>query len=323
MTIPEKEIPVKNKVIIWITILLALSLLPACSSSATPSASPSSTPTPSPTPTASLSQYQLEYILLSKFPDVFWCDPDSYPVARDEQPNAIQQFPEIQANVPEFAAILEHLGMAVKSDYTDAEKLSIYQEHKKLSRAATLTPDPANGFFFDLRTGKNEGLHIAGTLDTGGRIKIQTQEASFNTCPICLTKGTLIDTPDGLIPVEKLQPGMPVWTMDASGRRIAAPILKISSTPVPAGFQVVSVTLNDGRSVTASPGHPSAEKRALGEYRVGDTLDRGQVIATDKLEYSGGATYDILPSGHTGLYWANGILLLSTLPPIEHQFAMD
>jgi hypothetical protein len=134
MTIPEKEIPVKNKVIIWITILLALSLLPACSSSATPSASPSSTPTPSPTPTASLSQYQLEYILLSKFPDVFWCDPDSYPVARDEQPNAIQQFPEIQANVPEFAAILEHLGMAVKSDYTDAEKLSIYQEHKKLSR---------------------------------------------------------------------------------------------------------------------------------------------------------------------------------------------
>jgi hypothetical protein len=29
--------------------------------------------------------------------------------------------------------------------------------------------------------------------------------------------------------------------------------------------------------------------------------------------YNTGATYDLLPSGETGLYWANGVLLKSTL----------
>src|SRR5271157_2565877 len=62
---------------------------------------------------AALSQYQLEYRLFSEFPNVFWCDPDYYPVARtgQEQQNAIAQFSTIKSNQPEFSAILSYLNL--------------------------------------------------------------------------------------------------------------------------------------------------------------------------------------------------------------------
>jgi hypothetical protein len=33
----------------------------------------------------------------------------------------------------------------------------------------------------------------------------------------------------------------------------------------------------------------------------------------DRVSYDGDATYDILPAGPTGFYWADGILMTSTL----------
>ena len=113
--------------------------------------------------------------------------------------------------------------------------------------------------------------------------------------------------------MEYLQKGMAVWTVDDSGKRIAAGVVETAVTSVPSSFQVVTVRLNDGRSVTASPGHPTAEGRALGDYRAGDTLDGALVVVVEHVIYNGAATCDLLPSGETGLYWANGILLKSTL----------
>ncbi|HEX7475172.1 MAG TPA: Hint domain-containing protein [Dehalococcoidales bacterium] len=286
----------------------------------TPTVSTTPTPTISTTPTIAgpYNQNQLEYLLLAKYPDYFWCDPDFYPIAREgqEQANAIAQFPTIQANATEFTAILDHLVLAVKTDYTDPEKLIIYREYKVLNGAITMIPTPgiSAGYAFSLRTGQNQGLHIAGNINTAGQITITTQETSFNTCPICLTRGTLIDTPTGQIPVEQLQRGMPVWTTDTAGLRIAATIIKTSSTPVPPSFQVLKITLADGRTLTASPGHPTAELRPLSDYGVGDILDDSRIVEKQSIEYFAGATFDLLPSGETGLYWANGILLASTLP---------
>jgi len=37
------------------------------------------------------------------------------------------------------------------------------------------------------------------------------------------------------------------------------------------------------------------------------------VIKVERLGYTGTDTYDLLPSGNTGFYWANGILIGSTL----------
>lgn len=290
---------------------------PAIPTSPAPS-SPVSTTTPSPTstptPTAAYSQYQLGYLLLSRYPDFFWCDPDFYPVGRPggEEANAGQQFPDIQANSAEFSAVLEHLGWPVKADYTDEEKLEVYREHKKLTRAISVTLS-GSLYNFSLRVGKGQGQLIEGTITSSGQIKVIRQEPSFNTCPICLAEGTLIDTPVGRITVEQLQVGMTVWTISPLGEPVSAPIIKVVATPVPSDFQVIRISLDDGRTLTASPGHPTAEMRALGDYRPGDNLDGGQVNAAELIGYRQGVTYDILPSGLPGVYRANGIWLKSTL----------
>ena len=302
----------KNIIIIFLTILLFST---SCStgvntSTATTTTGPTST-TISPTTTI-YNQYQLEYLLFARYPDIFWCDPDSYPVARPEEPNAIEQFPAIRANLGEFSAILEHLKVDVKIDYTDAEKLEIYRQHKFLSRAINITASDSI-INFSLREGRNQGWYVEGTVTLNGQIKELRRETSFNTCPICLTSGTRIDTPGGKLPVEDLVPGIMVWTVDKTGKRIAAPIIKMSKNPVPLSFEVVKLTLDDGRSVTASPGHPTSIGQALADYSPGDYLDGAAVFSKVTFIYLGSFTYDLLPEGGTGFYWANDILLMTTL----------
>ena len=263
---------------------------------------------------ATYSQYQLEYRLFAKYPNIFWCDSDYYPVAREgqEQQNAVDQFSGIKSNQAEFSAILTQLNLPNKTDYTDNEKLLIYREHKKLTYAVQMTA--ANGGYnFDLRVGEGQGTRIQGTIITSGEIQETSRETSFNTCPICLVKGTLIDTPQGRIPVEQLSKGMIVWTTDDSGNRIAKEIVETTSTIVPSSFKVIKIELNDGRTITASPGHPTAEGRAIADYQLGNELDGAQIVTMDYITYENSMTYDILPAGNTGYYWANGILLGSTL----------
>ncbi len=287
----------------------------ACSSSPTPSISPSPTPTPTiTTPATSYNQYQLEYLVLAKYPDFFWCDPDFYPVSREgqEQANALQQFPTIQANNLEFSAILSHLGLSAKNDYTDSEKLTIYREYKKLERALQMTAS-GNNYQFIIRVGQNQGQSITGTITPAGIISVISQENSFNTCPICLSRGTLIETPGGPMAVEQIQSGNLVWTLDDRGIRVAVRVLKTSATPVPDSFRMVRIKLEDGRSITASPGHPSAELKHLGDYQVGDLLDSSRIVSTEYVSYDDHFTFDLLPESDSGLYWANRILLKSTL----------
>ena len=257
---------------------------------------------------------ELEYQLLAHFENVFWCDPDFSPIGGEEQEeeNALEQFAVISANTTEFSTILAHLGLPEKSEYSDEEKLQIYREHKKLTYAVRVTSS-GDLYDFTLRVGEEQGEEIVGTITKSGVITILNRGPSINTCPICLTKGTLLDTPSGPIPIEQLCEGMTVWTVDDSGKRIDAVVLQTTMTRVPSLFKVIMVELNDGRSVTASWRHPTADGRALGEYHVGDTLDGALVIAVEHVIYKGGATYDLLPDGSTGMYWANRILLKSTL----------
>ena len=274
----------------------------------------STSTTSSTTLPAIYSQYQLEYRLFSEYPNIFWCDPDFYPVAKEgqEQQNAKDQFPAIKSNQTEFSAILAQLNIPDKTDYTDNEKLLIYREHKKLTYTLQMTA--ANGGYdFDLRVGQGQGWRVKGTIKTSGEIQEMSRVSSFNTCPICLVKGTLIDTPQGQIPVEQLIKGMIIWTMDDTGHRITKEIVATASTIVPSSFHVIRIELSDGRSVTASPGHPTAEGRAIADYQVGDSLDGAEVVTTTEITYENSITYDILPDGTTGFYWANCILLGSTL----------
>ena len=83
--------------------------------------------------------------------------------------------------------------------------------------------------------------------------------------------------------------------------------------PVPAGHEVVYLVLADGRSVFVSPGHPLPDGRRVSALRPGEAYDGSAVAAVDRIPYDGGRTFDLLPSGATGVYWANGIELGSTL----------
>jgi Hint domain len=283
---------------------------------------PGFTPPPVPTPTSlptlpgGLGLAELKYRLLAEFPDFFFCDPDFYPVAQeDEMELARQHFPEIQADLDEFGTILAHNDLAGVSTFTDEQKLLIYREHKKLS-AIQLEPAGASyRFQIQVAETEGEGELVTGLVDGQGTITVLERTASFATCPICLAGGTRIDTHAGLLRVESLRPGMRVWTLSAAGERIARPLVRIGKTVVPRDHQVIHLVLEDGREVWVSPGHPTVEGITVGQLQVGDPLDGSIVLSADRVIYTGLATYDLLPAGETGFYWANGILLASTLKP--------
>lgn len=132
-------------------------------------------------------------------------------------------------------------------------------------------------------------------------------------CPICLAENAAIATPAGEIVVQDLREGMTVWTADAAGARVAAGIIKVLRTPVPSTHRVVHLVLEDGRELLVSPGHPTADGRIMGDLKAGDMIDGSRVAAVELVSYGGGFTYDLLPAGDTGFYWADGILIGSTL----------
>ena len=283
---------------------------------------PHSTPVPTqePTPVESvppLLRPDLRYRLVVGLGRPMFCDPDFYPVARaDEAEQARLYLPAIRGDGPTDAAIVAALGIDPAATPTDSQILSIYREWKML-RALILT-EAGDRFGFDYiaaaGTSDTSGWHVVGTIDTGGSIAVDRRDPSGPPpCPICLARGTSISTPNGWYPVEDLRPGMPVWTSDREGRRMVGLVIETGSTPVPPTHEVVHLALSDGRAVDASPGHPLPDGRRLGDLRAGDLVDGAIVVSANLGSYGGGATFDLLPSGPTGTYWANGIHLASTL----------
>ncbi len=131
-------------------------------------------------------------------------------------------------------------------------------------------------------------------------------------CPRCLPAATRIATPVGDRAVAELAVGDPIWTLDRAGRRIAATVVHVGSSQVIGGHVLARVTLADGRVVAASPGHPDAAGRPVADLTVGATLSGSTVVAVERVPLVGARTYDVLPSGETGTYWADGVLLGST-----------
>jgi hypothetical protein len=147
------------------------------------------------------------------------------------------------------------------------------------------------------------------TVEAGAQL---SADFTFVSMAQCLAASDRIATPAGPVPVTQLRQGTLVWTLDGTGRRIAAPVMLLSHTLAPPGHVVLRLLLSDGRVVEASAAHPTADGRHVGELRPGDLLDGGTVSAVRRVPY-GGDTWDLLPAGPTGVYWANDILLGSTL----------
>jgi hypothetical protein len=209
--------------------------------------------------------------------------------------------------------ILRHAGIKESSTFTEVQVQIIDREHKKLW-AISLEPTGDNyQFQLQIRESKQEGFLIKGIVDNDGTVNVQEREPSVVTCPICLAPQTQIDTPSGPIAVADLRVGDAVWTVDLSGVRHAATIVKTVRVPVPSTHRMIHVVLEDGRELWSSPGHRTVDGHSMADLRTGDFLNNGRIVRLEEEVYRQPATYDILPSGHTGHYWANGILIGSTL----------
>jgi hypothetical protein len=170
--------------------------------------------------------------------------------------------------------------------------------------------------------GDDIGIHCEGVSIILENINFPAQIAVFQRtvnipsqfgCPICLSGDTVIETPNGPVNVKNVTVGMAVWTVDRFGRKTTGTVLEIRQSPVPSTSEIVHIILQDGRQLYASPAHPTADGRTLGELNAGDILDNSVITTAELVPYNQGYTYDLLPSGDTGFYWANNILVGSTL----------
>ncbi len=258
---------------------------------------------------AARSPTEIKYGLIDYYDGVFYCDRDLYPVhdSAAEERRALESFAAIASDAPHLAAILARLGAAPGQDPGPRLKLQIYREHKKLE--AVQLDATEDGYHYALRTKDSavEGRVVGGVVTETGKQQV------FNTCPVCLAESALVATPAGDVPVTELRVGSLVWTRDARGVRVAAPVLRLGSAAAPPGHMMVRVLLSDGRRLSASPSHPLADGRPLEKLRGGHTIDGALIEAIELVPYDGEATYDLLPAGETGVYWADGVPLASTL----------
>lgn len=246
-----------------------------------------------------------------------YCDPDVYPIARGSQLDAAKaRFPTIEADTAAFQAILDYEHLTPGQHFTDAQLIAINDDYKQM-QAIQLQPD-GNGYRFEVlvpqANSPTTNESVTGTVSRSGSVDIAHRgPGKALACPICLAGGVRISTPFGEVPVQDIRPGMAVWTTDLHGRRVLAVVVKTGQMQAPLGHEVIRLALADGRTVEASPGHPTADGRTVGELKPSDSFDGSRVVSAKPIGYSGAATYDLLPSGPTGTYFANGVLLGSTL----------
>ena len=286
---------------------LVLVLLVSCG---TASPGPGSSTDPSP-PAGPLGRTQAKLALIDHVGDDFlYCDPDSFPVAHGtELQNARERQEEMEAD-PAYPVLLDHLDIPADAELTDDQLVAVYRLYKKLA-------------FVDLQridTGYEFAIHLEsetrmGTISDDGSIEERAPSPNGAGCPICLARNTRIAVPGGFVRIQDVRAGMVVWSTDGAGHRIRAVVLRVGRTPVPATHEVVRLVLADGRTVLVSPGHPTPDGGTVGDLRAGRRFDGSRVVSARRVPYAGGFTFDLLPSGATGTYFANGVLLGSTLPP--------
>jgi hypothetical protein len=260
---------------------------------------------------------QLKFKVIDAVGAPLFCDPDFYPIARlgGEEASADTYYPQIKADAELYSAIVAHEHLP-PGDLDEAQKLTLYQAFKRL-RALILTQN-GDSYAFEIRV-QSQGAQntvelVDGSVRVDGVVTVSSRKPSGRpNCPICLAAATMIATPAGNVRVVDVKAGMLVWTATADGKRIAAPVVEVGSIAVPSGHLMVHVVLADGRELLASPGHRTADGRPLGGLAIGDVLDGSRITLWELIPYQGDRTYDLLPAGPTGAYWANGIQLSSTL----------
>lgn len=254
-----------------------------------------------------LSTPELKYRVMAAAGIPAFCGPPVAFAGYEEQ-QAAAEFATIRADAPTYRAIVAHAQPA-GDEASAGYQLTVWREWRRLS-AIGLTSTGSDGFDFRLST---ETALVTGHVNASGAVSISSSRPARLNCPICLAATTLIATPRGAVVVTALRLGDPVWTADRSGRRVPGVVNTLGSVAFPLGHDALKLVLSDGRSLTASAGHPTADGRTVGMLAPGARLDGALVVSVLPVRLLDGGTYDLLPSGPTGEYWADGVLLKSTL----------
>lgn len=130
------------------------------------------------------------------------------------------------------------------------------------------------------------------------------------TCT-CAAPWTPIATPSGPRRIADLRTGDLVYTVD-HGEVRARPIERVNRSAV-TRHAMVRVTLASGERIEMSGGHPSADGRRFDSLAPGDHLGVARIVSVETVRYDEPFTYDILPAGDTGTYFAYGAWIGSTL----------
>ncbi len=180
--------------------------------------------------------------------------------------------------------------------------------HKVCNNLATsTTPKPVEmledgSLLYERQKSVNFNATGTGTFFRGGH----------NTCR-CLVGDAVISTKKGDVPVSQLKKGDIVFSLNKEGALIEVPIILVSKTKVGANHQFLHISMEDGRELKVSPLHPDSKYQPLQNLKKGDVLDGKKIYSIKLVPANVTYTYDILPKGPTGIYWANGIPIGSTL----------
>ena len=128
---------------------------------------------------------------------------------------------------------------------------------------------------------------------------------------VCASPETPIATPQGDTSIDELKVGDLVYSIH-QGQIVVVPIARTNRVAVRA-HRVVRVLIATGTTLEISPGHPTADGRTFGELRAGDQLGGVTIIAAELVTFSHDHTCDILPASDSGVYFAGGVAVGSTL----------
>jgi hypothetical protein len=268
--------------------------------------------TPPPPPARRYSKARLQLKLLKKY-GLNWCDDNMYPVGRTVSDEEIAgQLALYQQKDPQlYREVQRDFKVHPDSTPTLKENQMVFSRFRR-ARAIRLTLKD-DRYHFEFFAGLPRAQKIIGSIGKTGDVEIDKKIPGGPNCPKCLAENTVISTPSGLVKVTDLFPGMSVWTMDQNGNRQSKALLRVQKVPVPESHQMLQLKLEDGRKVLVSPLHPDRFGCPLKDLHKGDLLDGSRIKGYSFRQYESGYTYDLLPAGGTGLYWANGILIGSTM----------
>jgi len=146
----------------------------------------------------------------------------------------------------------------------------------------------------------------------GGIWHWNTQSCQQNNMGgVCASPDTPIATPNGERSIADIRVNDWVYSVDRDGIK-AVRVARVIRRPV-RNHHVIRVMIDAGRNLEISAPHPTADGRTFGDLRVSDLLDGNRIQSVEVIDYAHEYTYDILPDSDTGLYFAGGMLIGSTI----------